>query len=448
MTDRAAAAEIPSGSGGGLFLQDELGLPMSGRRNTALDGIRVLAAFAVLLTHVGGQTGFEFTGTPASWVVNRGDVGVPIFFALSGLLLYRPWAKATLAGKAGPNVGSYLWRRALRILPAYWAVAIVALLTLNRPHIESISNWAQYLLLVQNYNLHPWWDGTGARGLAQMWSLAIEVTFYALLPFLAALLDWLAWRGTTSVAKRARRLLVGIALLGLLSYPFTVLEYHPTVEFWLGETLPRLMTWYAAGMALAVLAEWARAEPAGGPVGRLCRTIAGSAGACWIIALSCFAIACTPLTGPENLLVSTMWQVELKTALYTVIAIGLIAPVALLPARPTWVSRALGNPVMSFLGRISYGIFLWQFLVIYGFFWLVHAHTVYQGVLYPWPIVLGILISCGAVTIAIAAASFYLLERPAQRLYHVLNRAGRQPRISGPTDAGHGDHLPDAAGAL
>ena len=48
-----------------------------GHRNPGLDGLRVIAAFAVLLTHVGGQTGFEFTGTPMSWVANRGDIGVP-----------------------------------------------------------------------------------------------------------------------------------------------------------------------------------------------------------------------------------------------------------------------------------------------------------------------------------------------------------------------------------
>src|ERR1700734_1532417 len=108
-------------------------IPVSrGHRNPGLDGLRVIAAFAVLLTHVGGQTGFEFTGTPMSWIVNRGDIGVPIFFALSGLLLYRPWARAALDGEAGPGVRPYLLKRALRILPAYWLVVIVALVTLNR----------------------------------------------------------------------------------------------------------------------------------------------------------------------------------------------------------------------------------------------------------------------------------------------------------------------------
>ena len=68
------------------------------RHQDALDGLRAVAAAAVLLTHVGGLTGYVVTGSPASWVISRGDVGVPIFFALSGLLLYRPWASAVSPG--------------------------------------------------------------------------------------------------------------------------------------------------------------------------------------------------------------------------------------------------------------------------------------------------------------------------------------------------------------
>src|SRR5712671_7744773 len=80
-----------------------------------LDGLRAAAAAAVLLTHVGSLTGYALTGTPVSWVLSRGDVGVPIFFALSGLLLYRRWAVAALAGARTGAVAVYLRRRALRI---------------------------------------------------------------------------------------------------------------------------------------------------------------------------------------------------------------------------------------------------------------------------------------------------------------------------------------------
>jgi peptidoglycan/LPS O-acetylase OafA/YrhL len=430
MTDRTAARRPDAGPAApdpGAAASLALARPISAGRNPGLDGLRVIAAMAVLLTHVGGQTGFEFTGSPASWVVDRGDVGVPIFFVLSGLLLYRPWARAVLDGEAGPAVGRYLCRRALRILPAYWLVVIIALITLSHAHIRSVSTWIQYLLLVQNYNQHPWWDGTGANGLAQMWSLVIEVSFYLILPLLAVALARLVRRGAASVARRARRLLTGLGVLAASSYGFAVLMYPPFRLVWLNVTLPRYVTWFAAGMALAVVAEWARAEPAEGPATRLCATVAASAGACWLIAAVAFAIACTPLTGPELLLWPSLWQVEIKIFLYTVIAIALVAPVAFQPNSATWVSRALGNGVMGFLGRVSYGIFLWQFVIIYGFYWAVHAKTVWQGTFYPWPTAVGILIACTAATLIAAILSFYVVEQPAQRLYRVLYRPRFRP---------------------
>jgi peptidoglycan/LPS O-acetylase OafA/YrhL len=410
-----------------------------GHRNPGLDGLRVIAAFAVLLTHVGGQTGFEFTGTPMSWVANRGDIGVPIFFALSGLLLYRPWARAALDGEAGPGVGPYLLKRALRILPAYWLVVIVALITLNRPHLGSASTWAQYLLLGQSYNPHPWWLASGARGLGQMWSLTVEMTFYAVLPLLAAALDWLAWRGTTSVARRASRLLAGVGVLGLASFAFSTLEYYPSSQLWLGQTLPRLMTWFAAGMAIAIMAEWARAERDGGPASRFCAAIADSAVACWLIAILAFAIVCTPLAGPEALIPPSLWNIEIKLALYAVVAAALVAPVAFQPEGPTLVSRVLGNRAMRFLGQISYGIFLWQFVIIYGYFALVHARGGRDGLHYSGPGMVGVLVVCGLVTVAAATASYYLIERPAQHLYPPLRRS-RQGQAT-PVDDPPGDAL-------
>src|SRR5690606_13604646 len=108
-----------------------------------------------------------------------------------GLLLYRPWARAALDGTPGPQVLPYLWRRGLRVLPAYWIVATVALLLWSREHL-SVRAWVEVLTLTFTYNLDPWWEGTGPYGLGQMWSLCVEVSFYVLLPVFALLLALLA----------------------------------------------------------------------------------------------------------------------------------------------------------------------------------------------------------------------------------------------------------------
>ncbi len=77
----------------------------------------------------------------------RMDVGVAIFFVLSGFLLYRPWACATLAGRT-PRARRYLWRRAVRILPAYWVALVVVLLTVAD---ASPADAVRHLTLTQLY---------------------------------------------------------------------------------------------------------------------------------------------------------------------------------------------------------------------------------------------------------------------------------------------------------
>ena len=421
-----------------------------GGRQAELDGLRVVAALAVLVIHVAGVTGLQFNGTPLSWVVSRGDVGVPIFFALSGALIYRPWADAALAGLPPPSTRRYLWRRTLRILPAYWAVVVISFLTLDAGAHRPVWEWAQYLFLVQNYDPHPWWAGTGAVGLAQMWSLAVEVSFYLLLPAIAAALTWYAGRGRAEIGRRARRLLAGVTLLGVSSYGLTVLAYYPPSRLWLLDTLPRLMAWFAAGMAIAVVSAWARMEQqADGPARRFVQAVAASGGACWLFGALVFVLACTPLTGPESFAVPTLWQTETKTLMYMVVAAALVASATFRPDEKTLLRMLLGNRVMRFLGKISYGIFLWQFLVIFAFLGILHLRTVFHGGQYTVPSAAALFLAISALTVGVATVSYYLIERPAQRLY---NKGRERPgaRYGGPLEregaalGARADYLPIA----
>src|SRR4051812_26100870 len=93
--------------------------PATQSRLPALDVLRVVGAAAVVGVHVGFNTGAVYQGVWGG-VLARLDVGVAIFFVLSGFLLFRPFALARATGARRPGTGRYLWRRALRILPAYW----------------------------------------------------------------------------------------------------------------------------------------------------------------------------------------------------------------------------------------------------------------------------------------------------------------------------------------
>ncbi|MFF5258541.1 acyltransferase family protein [Actinomadura viridis] len=415
--------------------------PISGRQGT-LDGVRAVAALAVLVYHVASTAGALTAQGGAGWLYNGGQVGVPIFFTLSGLLLYRPWAAAVLEGpRPGPRARTYLRKRASRILPAYWAAVAVFMVTAGLSHVSDLRTWLSLLTLTHTYLPDPWWrSGLGPPHLGQIWSLVVEAAWYLSLPATAAVLAWYARRGRTGgVGARARRLLRAIAVYAAISPVYTVAMFVPEYRPLLGLWLPRFLAWFAIGMALAVVTVWARLEP-GGPVARGCATVAASWRTCWAGAALLYVIASTPATGPLDLVTpDVFWTSVLDLVLYGLCAAAFVAPVALAPAGAPGLEAVLGNRVARFLGRISYSLFLWQMLIIVG--WYEWTDRQFRGdVATDLPLLL-------AASIAAATASYVLVERPALRLGRPrASSSPRTPPPDPPPAAGRDATVPGPAG--
>jgi len=80
-------------------------------------------------------------------------------------------------------------------------------------------------------------------------------------------------------------------------------------------------------------------------------------------------------------------------------------------------SRVLGARGPRFAGKVSYGIFLWQFLVGYAFFAVLHLKTAFHGGSYSGLQVAAIMVAVAVLTVVAATASYYLIERPARWLW-------------------------------
>lgn len=115
-------------------------------------------------------------------VVQRLEVGVAIFFVLSGFLLSRPYLVSAHDRVGHEPARRYLTKRVLRIFPVYVVSAIAALALIEENRSLGIGRWIQNLLLVDLYR-----ENQLPQGLTQMWSLTVEVAFYLILPLLGGL---------------------------------------------------------------------------------------------------------------------------------------------------------------------------------------------------------------------------------------------------------------------
>ncbi len=311
----------------------------------ALDGVRGLAALMVVLTHVGFQTGEVERGAHGA-VLARFDFGVALFFVLSGFLLYRPWVAAAAVNRPGPGVRSYLRRRAVRILPAYWLVLVVVMLWPARSTL-TVSGAASNIALAQVYT------GRLLPDFTQTWSLCTEVAFYLVLPLVA---------GTLARHRRRRATWAVLLTVAVGAWVWTGLAAGGVLPTRAAAWLPGHADWFVAGLLLATLADDAHRRPEG-RAGRLWRDFSRAPGALLAVAAGVAVLATTPLAGPRTLAVTTSGAAVAKEVLYAVVA-TLVVLAALVAGSRTPTARLLGSLPARWCGRVSYSVFLWHLLVL------------------------------------------------------------------------------------
>jgi peptidoglycan/LPS O-acetylase OafA/YrhL len=364
-------------------------------RLPALDALRAVGAIAVVGTHVGFSTGAAMQGYWAGFL-SRLDCGVAIFFSLSGFLLFRPFANSAALAGDRPSVWRYLWRRALRILPAYWAAATAYILLVAHPAPATWRTWVEHLTLTQVYGYARF-----TEGFSHTWSLCTEVVFYLLLPIVALLVLSGRWRPmriiTVLVVVGAGTTIAWLVLLGRGVIP------NPPGASW----LPSYAMWFAAGMALAT----AHVALQTGTATRALQALdelASAPLACWTVAFAALALANTPLAGPRDLSPTTAGAFAAKLGLYLVVGVMLLIPLAFGP-RDRLTTRAFASPPARWLGTISYGLFLWHPLVV-ALIYRPGGRLLFTGD--PW-VIFALVLGGGVV---LASISYYVIELPWQKL--------------------------------
>jgi peptidoglycan/LPS O-acetylase OafA/YrhL len=393
----------------GEAVPDAVKPPPGNPRFPLFDGLRAIAALSIVVTHVAGVTHANDT-TWWGHLTARLNVGVTIFFLISGFLLYRPFVAARMQGRAAPRVRDFYRRRVLRIVPAYWLALTVLAIWPGLSLVFSDHFWVYYGFL-QVYN--PFWI-LGGLGIA--WSLCIEVTFYLLLPFYAmAVARWLAGRAPE---RQARAELILLGALALAVVAARTIQHSIEDQSIFPFTLPGTFDWFALGMGLAVVSAALHQAPR---LPRALALVARAPSLCWLVALAIFCVASFAAGLPRTLPYSysgASWLAE--HVLFAGVAFFLLLPAVFGDDRTGLPRRVLRHPVAAWLGLVSYGIYLWHVPLVLRFNELGVGRWI-PGTTFPTELVVAV-----AAAVACAAASYYLVERPILR-FKDRRRPPRRP---------------------
>ena len=354
-----------------------------------------------------------------------GSFGVSVFFVLSGFLLARPFWLALDRGEAMPDLGVYALRRGARILPGFW-LALVVSLVLSITVSGSALDGDQVIRFLAGFFLVSDWhwltlfpvDNNGP-----LWSIGFEVTSYLLLPLCLVALFMLGRGGW--IARLAWLGVIGLVLVvhaGVVQWaPIDEVErgWHHGLVGGAKAWMPRFNPiGFFAIFALGALASGVQVMVAqrrhwGFDLFGLLAVVAAG----WVMASHIgglnegFGFLGIPYGFP---------------AMPLAIGVALVA----LPSS-VLAGRLLDNRVSRYIANISFGIYIWHFLVIGLLARLVPPAFDNSGD-DAWTIWLWSSAATIVISFAVATASFYLLERPmvtwARQLEGRLGRRELAPR--------------------
>ncbi|MBJ7332448.1 MAG: acyltransferase [Solirubrobacteraceae bacterium] len=289
-------------------------------------------------------------------------IGLVVFFVMSGYLLYRPLLKG--AHDSAPRalaLGSYYWRRIVRIVPAYYLAIIGSIILLwgigdtpgvRLPPADELWRFAFFL---QNYSRE-----TLLTLDAPTWTLAVQAAFYLVFPLFVFF-----------GARMGRRAWIFPVLLVLMGVAFNWLAYSngwgPIARL----SLPAMLPYLALGMVIAHIPP-----------------VQTRRAAVWMIAAGVVLAFGDSLWHALNV---GPWPLGVLRDLPGAVGYGLIIAAC---AQPVIGSSELWKPAEAF-GRWSYGVFLWHLPLL--LFLKGHGLMPSSGLL-TWVLLVAIAAAAGAAT--------------------------------------------------
>ncbi len=372
------------------------------------DGLRALACLMVVLHHTSQR--LNPTSSP-DWLQAihffgmRGEVGVSLFFVLSGCLLSLPFWNSFANKEANPSIKFYLINRGARIIPAFWFNLIVCTF-LGLWVFDQDINWWRFLSGLFFINSYHYSTFFPAEINGPLWSIGLEVSCYLLLPIVLFLIIKSTKKFSFAIASLSGWIILLQILNPLIIEKFMTSnvskgwQYGLTggakqwLPYWnINTFFTQFLCGSLAALIIVALKSGGRAQSRNFDVAAVFFGLA----AIWLVA--------------DRLVVGAPDRITDQPYLAPFYAI-LMAAVLIASAFSTTIYKALDNKVFRWIAKLSFSIYLWHMVFIVFIERKAAKNYVYNGVTdtSEW-----VLMSCIVLagSICIAALSWRFLESPA-----------------------------------
>jgi peptidoglycan/LPS O-acetylase OafA/YrhL len=341
-------------------------------RIPSLDGLRALSIALVMFAHLNDTRGFVSSLEIEHWQL--GNLGVRVFFVISGFLITTLLLEES--DRTGTiSLGGFYVRRFFRIFPAFYCLCAV-LFVLDATGVIALH--PRDLLAAATYTVNYHHDRAWYVG--HLWSLSIEEQFYLL------------WPALLLIAGIRRGLGVAAAMVFIAPVLRVGLGFLPAFRPGIGETFPTVADSLATGCLLAGLGPRLARSPRW-------RDLVEKRW--WLAVIAIIVFARNPFTKISWMFGETILNVSIAVVIAHVIQ------------RPDdRFGRLLNTAPMVWIGTLSYSLYLWQQPFLNR-----HSSGVVQS--FPFNILLAV---------AVAHASYLLVERPFLRLRQRIERRSRHQR--------------------
>ncbi|MDO6765243.1 acyltransferase [Agarivorans sp. 1_MG-2023] len=366
------------------------------------NGMRAFACLAVLVHHLVQRLDSNNSIVQG---LHAGEIGVTIFFVLSGALLSYPFCYAYLRNQALPSLCSYALKRAARIIPAFYLVLLLSFI-INQALTPQDYAWARFAAALTFTAPYHYISFFPTDINAPLWSVGLEVSCYALLPLLL-------WPLLRHKAKSSLRILAYVVALIVITQfaHFLIIKLFmtdPTGKGWRYGIIGGAKQWLPYWNVASFMGQFLCGCLAAAIIAKLELRQYRAHWQCdalfiGILLISGYLSLYVLIPGAANPVTAQAYLAPLLSLLFAAaLVVSHFSKVA---------SRALDNRLFNHIATISFGIYLWHYLVMEVIHLMWVDNYVYAGIsdVELWFELS--LIVC-AVSSLLAAFSYYLMERP------------------------------------